>query len=204
MKAVDVTVTLTDFHAKVVGEMTHTIDPNDILIRQTHAAGVPFHYVWKGRTLPKEKATAGDDYGKRNFMPTDGPLDGEPDVAHCIDLAIVAEGYTHGQMGKFYTDCQRVVDALFAHEPFASLKSRFNVVAVAAESADAGPSVPHLHRWSRTPAGTHYDTFYSDRYLTTLNLFKLHDILSGIPYEHIIVLVNSSIYGGGSRHWRRA
>ena len=197
LKAVDVTVTLTDFHAKVVGEMTHTIDPNDILIRQTHAAGVPFHYVWKGRTLPKEKATAGDDYGKRNFMPTEGPLDGEPDVAHCIDLAIVAEGYTHGQMGKFYMDCQRVVDALFAHEPFASLKSRFNVVAVAAESADARPSVPHLHRWSRTPAGTHYDTFYSDRYLMTQDIHRIYDLLSGIPFEHVIVLVNSDTYGGG-------
>ena len=35
------------------------------------------------------------------------------------------------------------------------------------------------------------------RYLTTLNLKALHDWLAGIPYEHIIVLVNTEKYGGG-------
>ena len=130
-------------------------------------------------------------------MPTEGPLDGEPDITGCIDLAIVAEGYTRAQMGKFYNDCQRVVDALFAHEPFTSMKDRFNVVAVAAESLTSGPSVPHLGRWSNTPVGTHYDTFYSDRYLMTQDIHRLYDVLSGVPFEHIIVLVNSDTYGGG-------
>ena len=44
---------------------------------------------------------------------------------------------------------------------------------------------------------SHYDTFYSERYLTTLYLKDLHDCLAGTPYEHIIVLVNSEQYGGG-------
>jgi hypothetical protein len=123
--------------------------------------------------------------------------DGEPDITTCIDLAIVAEGYTHSQMEKFYSDCQRVVDALFAHEPFTSMKSRFNVVVVAAESADSGPSIPHLGRWHSTAVGTHYDTFYSDRYLMTHDMHRLYDLLAGIPFEHIIVLVNSDTYGGG-------
>jgi len=193
---VDVTVSLTDFHGKVVGAMTHTIDPADILIRQLGDNGIPYHYVWKGQTLPaKGKVT--DQPGQRDYTPTDGPLDGEPDITNCIDLAIVAEGYTRAQMGKFYADCQRVVDALFAHEPFTSLKNRFNVVAVAAESLTSGPSVPHLGRWSSTPVGTHYDTFYSDRYLMTQDIHRLYDVLSCVPFEHIIVLVNSDTYGGG-------
>ena len=117
---VDVTVTLTDFHGKVVTSMTHTVDPADILIRQIGDNGIPVHYVWKGKTLPKQdKAT--DQPGRRDYMPTEGPLDGQPDITECIDLAIVAEGYTREQMGKFYNDCQRVVDALFAHEPFTSM-----------------------------------------------------------------------------------
>ncbi len=193
---VDVTVSLTDFHGAVVGAMTHTIDPADILIRQLGDNGIPYHYIWKGQTLPlKGKAT--DQPGQRDYTPTDGPLDGDPDITNCIDLAIVAEGYTRSQMGKFYIDCQRVVDALFAHEPFTSLKNRFNVVAVAAESLTSGPSVPHLGRWSSTPVGTHYDTFYSDRYLMTQDIHRLYDVLSGVPFEHIIVLVNSDTYGGG-------
>ena len=193
---VDITVSLIDFHGKVVTSMTHTVDPADILIRQIGDNGIHYHYIWKGRTLPTDEKTA-DQPGKRDYTPTEGPLDGEPDITECIDLAIVAEGYTRAQMGKFYSDCQRVVDALFAHEPFTSLKNHFNVVAVAAESFTSGPSVPHLGRWSATPVGTHYDTFYSDRYLMTQDMHRLYDVLSGVPFEHIIVLVNSDTYGGG-------
>jgi len=193
---VDVTVSLLDFHGKVVASLTHMVDPTDILIRQLWSNGIPSHYVWKGKLLPKQDKAA-DQPGKRDYTPTEGPLDGQPDITECIDLAIVAEGYTREQMGKFYGDCQRVVDALFAHEPFTSLKNRFNVVAVAAESLTSGPSVPHLGRWSATPVGTHYDTFYSDRYLMTQDIHRLYDVLSGVPFEHIIVLVNSDTYGGG-------
>ena len=195
-KPVDVTVSLLDFHGKVVTSLTHYVDPADILIRHIGDNGIPFHYIWKGKTISAADKVA-DQPGKRDYTPTVGPLDGEPDIIECIDLAIVAEGYTRAQMGKFYTDCQRVVDALFAHEPFTSMKDRFNVVAVAAESLTSGPSVPHLGRWSNTPVGTHYDTFYSDRYLMTQDIHRLYDVLSGVPFEHIIVLVNSDTYGGG-------
>ena len=174
-RPVDVRVTLTDFHAQVKGSLQHTIDPADILIRRIDEPHETFRYVWTGQKLP----------------------DRRPDITSCIDLAIIAEGYTHEEMGKFYQDCQRVVDALFAHEPFTSMKSRFNVVAVAAESAKSGPSVPHDGLWRQTPAGVHYDTFYTDRYLMTTEMHRIYDLLSGIPFEHIIVLVNSSTYGGG-------
>ena len=199
-RPVQVTVSLTDFHGKVVTSLTHTVNPSDILIRQIGDNGIPYHYIWKGKTLPAvetQNLAAPDQPGQRNYRPTEGPLDGQPDITECIDLAIVAEGYTRAQMGKFYSDCQRVVDALFAHEPFTSMKNRFNVVAVAAESLTSGPSVPHLGRWSNTPVGIHYDTFYSDRYLMTQDIHRLYDVLSGVPFEHIIVLVNSDTYGGG-------
>ena len=199
---VDITVTLTDFHGKVVGSMTHTVDPRDILIRRLGPNGVTFHYVWKGSANQNGKTeelqnAPQDEPGKRNYMPSEGPIGGEPDITQCIDLAIVAEGYTYAQMGKFYSDCQRAVDALFAREPFKSLKNRFNVVAVAAESLTSGPSVPHLGRWSNSAVSSHYDTFYTDRYLTTRDIHHLYDLLSGVPFEHIIVLVNSDTYGGG-------
>ena len=195
-KPVDITVSLIDFHGKIVTQLTHMVNPDDILISKIGQNGIPYHYIWKGKTLHVDEKVA-DQPGKRDYTPTDGPLDGDPDITECIDLAIVAEGYTRAQMGKFYSDCQRVVDALFAHEPFTSLKDRFNVVAVAAESLTSGPSVPHLGRWSNTPVGTHYDTFYSDRYLMTQDIHRLYDLLSGVPFEHIIVLVNSDTYGGG-------
>lgn len=182
---VDVTVTLTDFHGSIQASLTHTIDPTDILIRHLGYNGIPYYYIHKGASV-------------NNGFPTTPVVDGFAiDITSCIDLAILAEGYTEQQMGKFYHDCQRVADALFAHEPFTSLKERFNIVAVAAPSQDAGPSVPHSGQWSNTPCRTHYDTFYSDRYLMSQDMHRIYDLLSGVPFEHIIILVNSSTYGGG-------
>ena len=171
---VDVTVTLTDNHNVVTSKLTHTIDPKDILIRRVGENGVPFRYMWKGNN-------AKDDVN----------------VIDCIDVAILAEGYTEAEMGKFYADCERAVEALFAREPFKSMKDRFNVVAVAAPSLQSGPSVPLRNKWTNTATGSHYSTFYSDRYLTTRNIHKVYDLLSGVPFEHIIVLANTDIYGGG-------
>lgn len=178
--SIDVTVTLTDYHHKVVASMTHTVDPKDILIRHIGKNGIPFRYIWKGNP---------DVQGAANK--------GEADITGCVDLAILAEGYTEAQMDKFYADCERSVEALFEREPFKSLKNKFNVVAVAAPSLESGPSVPHSNVWNVTAASTNYDTFYSQRYLTTKNMHKVYDLLSGVPFEHIMVLVNSDIYGGG-------
>ncbi len=168
---VDITVTLTDKHQKVMTQMKHTVDPKDILIRLVGDNGIPFRYVRKG----------------------------QPDlnVTDCIDLAILAEGYTIDQMGKFYHDCQRAAEALFEREPFKSLKNRFNVVAVAAPSQESGPTIPHSNIWRNSSVGSHYDTFYSERYLMTQNMHKIYDLLAGVPFEHIMVLVNSDTYGGG-------
>lgn len=190
---VDVTVTLTDNHGRVTTTFTHTVNPADILIRPIGSNGIPYHYVWKGGQTSSKVA----DRASRDYHPT--PYDPMADVnlTDCIDLAIVAEGYTEEQMGKFYHDCERAVDALFAWEPFASLKDRFNVVAVASPSLTSGPSVPHLGIWQPSVAHTHYDTFYSDRYLTSQDMHRIYDLLSGVPFEHIMVLVNSDTYGGG-------
>ena len=89
------------------------------------------------------------------------------------------------------------MEALFQHEPFKKLKERFQIIAVKSPSKDSGTSIPGKGIWKNTALGSHFNTFYSDRYLTTLNLKRLHDWLAGTPYEHIIVLVNTDNYGGG-------
>jgi len=165
---IDVTVTLTDVHNRVTSELTHTVSPQDILIRPIGENGLRSKYVLKSG-----------------------------DVTSCVDIAILSEGYTEADEEKFYGDCARAVDALFSHEPFISLKNRFNVVGVFAPSQDGGPSIPREGAWKRTSTNAHYDTFYSDRYLMTSDIHRVYDLLSCVPFEHVIVLVNSSTYGGG-------
>ena len=100
-------------------------------------------------------------------------------------------------MGEFIDAAKTATEALFAHEPFKETRSRFMITAVMPPSADSGASEPGNGIWRNTALSSHFDTFYSDRYLTTLNIKELHNILAGIPYEHIIILVNTEKYGGG-------
>jgi hypothetical protein len=100
-------------------------------------------------------------------------------------------------MDLFYQDAQIACDALFEHEPFKKLKDKFNIVAVASPSKDSGVSIPGQGIWKSTAVDSHFNTFYSDRYLTSNHVKQIHDWLAGIPYEHIIILANTDTYGGG-------
>lgn len=166
---VDVTVELYNNRRTVMTTLTHTVVPTDILIRH-----VGDHDVTPYETIQEAE-----------------------DSSHCIHIAFIAEGYQESEMNVFMKDCQDAYKAMFSHEPFKSLRGRFNVVAVKAPSLESGTSSPSQGIWKKTALHSHFDTFYSDRYLTTLNLKDLHDWLAGTPYEHIIILVNSDQYGGG-------
>lgn len=166
---VDVTVNLMDNRRKVMATTTHTVVPTDILIRKLAQSG----------TTPYEV------------------LQQPSDAEKCIRIAFVAEGYKESEMPVFINDAQVAIDALFAHEPFKSYRDRFSIVAVKSPSVNSGTSEPGKGLWLNTALRSNFDTFYSDRYLTTLHLKDLHNWLAGIPYEHIIVLVNTDKYGGG-------
>lgn len=166
---VDITVDLRNNRREVVASLTHQVVPSDILIRHI---------------------------GERNVTPYETLLQAK-DTTKCIHIAFLAEGYQQHEMTTFINDAKIAIEALFAHEPFKSMKERFNIVAVKAPSIDSGTSEPGNGIWKQTALSSHFDTFYSDRYLTTLNLKDLHNLLAGTPYEHIIVLVNTDKYGGG-------
>ena len=163
-----VKVELYDFFGNVCASLNHIVDPSDILIKHMKPEPAPHRYLLKSGN-PQEK----------------------------IDVAIVAEGYTKEETEQFYKDAQVAVEAILAHEPFGTYRDRFNFVAIALESKDSGVSVPREGLWKDTAVGSNYDTFYSDRYLTTSCVWKMHDALCGIPYEHLVILANTDTYGGG-------
>lgn len=114
-----------------------------------------------------------------------------------IDVAIIGEGYAAEELDSFYTHAQRAVDAILSFEPYTSHADDFNFVAVGAVSPESGVSIPRKGEWRNAAFGSHFSTFYSDRYLTTPKVHAVHDALAGIPYEHIIILANTPEYGGG-------
>lgn len=115
----------------------------------------------------------------------------------CIDVAIMAEGYTEQEMELFMKDAQAACDEIMRYEPFASHKDKFNVVAVMCPSQQSDVSVPQDDVWKQTAVNSNFMTFYSPRYLTTNSVHLIHDNLIGIPYEHLIILANTDTYGGG-------
>ena len=166
---VDITVELWDYHMQTTARLTHSVNPRDILIRKA------------GERLVTPYVT----------------LQQAADTARCIHIAYVAEGYQQQEMPTFLDDCRTAMEALFGHEPFKEKRPCFNIVAVMPPSAESGTSWPAQGIWRNTALGSHFDTFYSDRYLTTLQLKRMHNLLAGIPYEHIIILANTDTYGGG-------
>ena len=169
LQPVEIEITLLDPRHNVRASMKHIVHPNDVLIEQKGNSHItPHKYLLHNDSQEK-----------------------------CIDVAILAEGYTLQEMQTFYEDADIACKSIFDHEPFKSMKKRFNVVAVASPSTDSGVSVPRLNEWKHTAFGSHFSTFYSDRYLTTSRVKAIHDALAGIPYEHIIILANTEEYGGG-------
>ena len=185
---VNITVELYDFHNKVVASLTHPVDPDDILIR-------PKGGFTEDDVLRYAAAGGGSARSPKGIPARYTHYSGSP--ADCIDVVILAEGYTAAEADVFFADAQAATESLFNHEPYTYLSDRFNILAVAAPSADSGVSVPRKGLWKNTAIGSHFDTFYSDRYLTTLRLKQLHDVLADYPYEHIIILANTDTYGGG-------
>ncbi len=165
-----VTVNILDKRDSITASMTHIVHPDDILIRP---AASPYtldkcRYVHKGG-----------------------------DSKDAIDIAIVGEGYTKEEMDIFYRDAKETADQILSYEPFKGKADKLNFIAVPVESKESGVSIPLKGEWKQTAFSSHFSTFYSDRYLTTLHLFDLHDALASVPYEHIIILANTDNYGGG-------
>jgi hypothetical protein len=117
--------------------------------------------------------------------------------AEKVDLLVISAGYTAAQMPKFQSDAQRLLGALFAEEPFKSRRSDFNVRALLLPSAESGIHRPNAGVFRRTPLGTQYNIFDSERYVLTLGNRALRDAAAAAPYEFIEILVNERTYGGG-------
>jgi hypothetical protein len=115
-----------------------------------------------------------------------------------VDLLLIGDGYTAAEcQAKFRSDARRLTDALFRHEPFTSRRTDFNVWGLCPPSAQSGVARPSTGAHRRTPVGTTYDAFGSERYVLTFDNRELRDVAAWAPHEFISILVNAATYGGG-------
>lgn len=158
-------------------------------------AGNAFQEVWRVDIDPADKFIV------RGAAPVPaGPLlkihqAGDP--ASKLDLLILGDGYTAGERSKFERDARRLADVLFTTAPFKERQADVNVWGLAPPSAESGVSRPSQGIHHRTPVGTTYDAFDTERYLLTFDNRAFRDLAANAPYEVVEILTNSDTYGGG-------
>jgi len=113
------------------------------------------------------------------------------------DIAIIGEGYTAEQEGKFRSDLERFTKVFFAGEPCKSSKARFNVTGVLKPSAQSGIDEPRHGSFRATAVGATFNSLGSERYILTEDNKALRDIARHVPYDALYIMVNHHRYGGG-------
>jgi hypothetical protein len=119
------------------------------------------------------------------------------DPHRCVDLAVIGEGYTAAEEGKFRKDLDRVVGILFAQQPYARNKARFNVYGVLKPSQESGCNEPARGIHRNTAVGASFDSLGSERYMLTEENRALQDIAAHVPHDALYIMVDHTRYGGG-------
>jgi len=119
-----------------------------------------FYEIWSTEINPNSRFVSSADRAPSGDV---WPIieSGSPTVK--VDLLVVGDGYTAGEMPKFHADAERLVDALFDEEPFASRRADFNVWGLELPSPQSGVSRPRAMEFRRTPLSVEYNIFDSER-----------------------------------------
>ncbi|MDX1928411.1 MAG: M64 family metallopeptidase [Pirellulaceae bacterium] len=114
-----------------------------------------------------------------------------------VDIVFLAEGYTAEQSEKFQGDVKRLSEYLLNAAPYQSEKDKFNIRGVFRASIDAGTDEPRQKSFKSTVLNSTYNIFDLDRYLLVEDNHAIHRMAAQVPYDVIVVVVNTKRYGGG-------
>ncbi len=114
-----------------------------------------------------------------------------------VDLLLLGDGYTESELPKFHADVKRLVDTMFAVEPYKSRRADFNVRAIDLPTSDSGIHNPRTGTHRRGRLGTEYNIFDSERYALSLDNRAWRDLAAAAPYDAVEILINNRYYGGG-------
>jgi hypothetical protein len=146
------------------------------------------------------------DLDPRSHLVARDPLDGRypllalhesGDPRERIDILILGDGYTAAELEKYRRDARRFAAILLADPAFAAHRGLVNVWGLETPSRESGPDEPRKGVFRDTVVGTTFNTFDSERYLTTDHDRALRETAAHAPYDALYILVNTSRYGGG-------
>lgn len=117
-----------------------------------------------------------------------------------LNLVLLGEGYTAGESQKFLTDATTTLNGILANESWAPFASVINGYAISVVSKESGADDPGTGTVRDTYFNAAFGTSGVDRLLTlgSGGSLKVYQLLGQfVPeYDVVIVLVNSTKYGG--------
>ncbi len=125
------------------------------------------------------------------------------DPANRVDVAILGDGYAAEDMPLFYEDVDEIIACFQGIEPTTSYWKHFNFHRVNVISQQSGiddkyqtPPVKH-----KSALGTHF-SFISPRRLVGWD-WRTKQVArrAGVPFDHLLVTVNTPRRGGATRFW---
>jgi IgA Peptidase M64/Peptidase M64 N-terminus len=169
------------------------VAPVQVVVKKRDAANA-FKEVWSTLVDPADR------FIDPAPPPSPGPLlelmkNGDP--ASKVDLLILGDRYTESERPKFEKDARRLLDILFGTSPFKERRQDFNVWGLCPPAAESGVSRPSTGKHRRSPVGTSYDAFGSERYVLTFENRAFRDVASFAPYDVVEIIANDRPYGGG-------
>mgnify|MGYP003772683639 CR=1 FL=1 len=114
-----------------------------------------------------------------------------------VDVVFLAEGYAPGEKNKFSADVKRMKDYLCSVAPYSAYSNSFNMTGIWTPSGESGTDIPGEHVYKNTRFNSTFYTFNVSRYLTTSDMKPVYDAAAAVPWDFLVVLVNSDRYGGG-------
>ena len=127
------------------------------------------------------------------FAVQDVEVHGPP--ATKVDILFLGDGYPEPE--PFFADVKRLANVLLATEPYRSRRDQFNVRGLWVKAGAPGIADPRKGLWVDAPLGTSFNTFDIDRYVLTSDNRFLRDVAAQAPYDALLILCNSTKYGGG-------
>jgi hypothetical protein len=168
--------------------------PVEAAIEKRRAEGV-FQTLWRESF---DFAQAGIDRSPRAWAARASTLlsSGSPETK--ADIAILGDGYTQAEYGKFSADARRAAAYLFSVEPFRSRIGDFNVHCVFSPSAQSGVTDAYLGLERDTVLRSAYYAGGSERALAAGDNEALREIAAAVAYDFLLVLANARRYGGSA------
>lgn len=117
--------------------------------------------------------------------------------AQCLDVTFVADGYAVSDSLKLVKDFNRYASYFLNCRPFSKYKKQINIIGILGFSKESGITDPNSNIYKKTAVGCTFNSIGSDRYLMTTNIWDLQNIVESTPTDAIMIICNTSKYGGG-------